>query len=82
MSLDTTFLVQDKLQELTGQITKLDADAQEAKAAERRTQLEKLQLQHTNDNLANNNKWLEENLSHLSDSLKSERQKTANEVNQ
>ena len=71
---------QVKAQELTCQVTKLDAEVQEAKAAERRGQVEKLQMQLVNDNLANNNKWLEENLSHLSDSLKSERQKTALEV--
>lgn len=66
--------------ELTSEKTKSDAEAMEAKAAQRRTELEKLQLQLLNDNLSNNKKWLEENMNHLSDSVKTERQKTTQEV--
>ena len=72
--------LQEKLVLLTGEKSKLDADAQEAKAAQRRTEVEKLQLQLVNDNLANNNKWLEENLSQMTSLMKSERQKTTHEV--
>lgn len=72
--------LQEKLVSLTREKSKLDAEAQEAKAAQRRTEVEKLQLQLLNDNLANNNKWLEENLSQNMELIKSERQKTTQEV--
>ena len=72
--------MQDKLISLTSEKSKLDAEAQEANAAQRRTEIEKLQLQLVNDNLTNNNKWLEENLSQMTGFMKSERQKTTREV--
>lgn len=60
--------------------SKSDAETQEAKASQRRAELGKLQLQQINENLTKNNSWLEENLAQMSESVKSERQKTAQEV--
>ncbi len=65
---------------LAGQNTKLDAEAQEAKAGQRRTELEKVQLRLQYENLERNNKWLEENMGHLNEALKTERQKAAQQV--
>jgi hypothetical protein len=73
-------MLQDNVVTLAGQNTKLDAEAQEAKAAQRRTELEKVQLRLQYENLGRNNKWLEENMSHLNDALKTERQKAAQQV--
>lgn len=78
--LSVLILLQEKLVTLTSEKSTLDAEAQEAKAAQRRTEIEKLQLQMVNDNLANNNKWLEDNLSQMTGLMKAERQKTTHEV--
>jgi len=72
--------LQDNVVALAGQNTRLDAEAQEAKAGQRRTEAEKVQLRLQYENLERNNKWLEENMGHLNDALKTERQKTAQQV--
>lgn len=73
-------LPQASVADLTGQNTGLDARLAEAEAAARRAELDKLRLAQINENLTRNTAWLEENLGHLGDALKSERQKGSSQA--